>query len=92
MKIKLLAFASAAEALGTGELDYQLGQHPNAQPNQNPGTPTVGELKLRLSEEYPSLGELWQRIAVSVEGEIASDAHPLADGNEVALLPPVSGG
>ncbi len=91
MNIKLLAFASAAEALGTGELDYQLAPANNGNGAANVA-PTVGELKQALSEQYPNLGELWKRLAVSVDGEIATDAHELTENAEVALLPPVSGG
>ncbi len=35
---------------------------------------------------------LWSSIAVAVNREYASGAHELAEGDEVALLPPVSGG
>jgi len=35
---------------------------------------------------------VWASIAVAVNGEYARAAHVLADGDEVALLPPVSGG
>ncbi|HEX3436617.1 MAG TPA: molybdenum cofactor biosynthesis protein MoaE [Pseudacidobacterium sp.] len=36
--------------------------------------------------------ELWESLAVAVNQEYAASAHPLSDGDEVALLPPVSGG
>lgn len=37
-------------------------------------------------------GHPWSSIAVAVNREYVSADHPLADGDEVALLPPVSGG
>jgi molybdopterin converting factor small subunit len=54
---------------------------------------TVGEVVATLSERY---GERFASVAragsVVVDGERASDARPLAGGEDVALLPPVSGG
>lgn len=54
---------------------------------------TVGELVGALERRY---GERFTRIAeVStfvVNGERASREAPVADGDEVAILPPVSGG
>ncbi len=54
---------------------------------------TVGEVVASLSERY---GERFASVAraglVVVDGERASEARPLAGGEEVALLPPVSGG
>jgi MoaD family protein len=54
---------------------------------------TVGEVVATLSQRY---GERFASVAragsVVVDGERASDARPLAGGEDVALLPPVSGG
>jgi molybdopterin synthase catalytic subunit/molybdopterin converting factor small subunit len=84
MKIRLLAFASASDALGAGELDLDL-----------PGLPEpakVADLRAWLDARYPALAPLWPRLAVAVNGAIARPDDPLAEGAEVALLPPVSGG
>ncbi len=51
---------------------------------------TVAELLARLSEDRPE--PLLRGIAVSVNAEFATLAHLLRDGDEVGLLPPVSGG
>jgi MoaD family protein len=54
---------------------------------------TVGEVVEALSVRY---GERFARIAASgtvvVDGERSSSDRRLADGEEVALLPPFSGG
>ena len=54
---------------------------------------TVGEVVAELSARY---GERFAGIAragsVIVDGERASADRTLAEGDEVALLPPVSGG
>jgi molybdopterin synthase catalytic subunit len=81
MKIRLLAFASASDALGTGETEMEL-----------PDGADVARLRALLEERHPELGPLWGRLAVAVDGEIAGPGTPLTEGVEVALLPPVSGG
>jgi molybdopterin synthase catalytic subunit len=81
MKIALLAFASAGDILGTGETTLELA----------PRT-TLAQLKMLLEERHPALGALWSRLAIAVNGDLRPDDTPLADGDEVALLPPVSGG
>jgi molybdopterin synthase catalytic subunit len=81
MRIRLLAFASASDALGAGELDVEL-----------PEAARVADLRAWLDERYPALSPLWPRLAVAVNGAIAKSDDPLGEGAEVALLPPVSGG
>jgi len=81
MRVRLLAFASASDALGAGELELEL-----------PEPARVADLRAWLDARYPALAPLWPRLAVAVDGSIAGADDPLADGAEVALLPPVSGG
>lgn len=81
MKIRLLAFASAGDALGASEMDLEM-----------PDGSRVADLRARLDREHPKIGPLWPRLAVAVDGRIVSPEAPLVDGAEVALLPPVSGG
>jgi len=81
MRVRLLAFASASDALGTGELELEL-----------PGPASVADLRAWLDARYPALAPLWPRLAVAVNGSIARSDDPLSEGAEVALLPPVSGG
>ncbi len=51
---------------------------------------TAGELLTVLEREARSA--VWRSVAVAVNREYASLATVLHDGDEVALLPPVSGG
>ena len=81
VKIALLAFASAGDILGTGETTLEL-----------PPRTTLAQLKTLLEERHPQLGALWTRLAIAVNGDLVSEDTALADGDEVALLPPVSGG
>lgn len=81
MKIHLLAFASAGDALGVNELEMEM-----------PDGSRVADLRARLDRDYPKLAPLWPRLALAVDGQVVSADAPLVDGAEVALLPPVSGG
>jgi molybdopterin synthase catalytic subunit/molybdopterin converting factor small subunit len=81
MKIRLLAFASAGDALGATEMELDLADGSR-----------VSDLRARLDRNHPKLVPLWPRLAVAVDGRIVSPDEPLQEGAEVALLPPVSGG
>ncbi|HKH43945.1 MAG TPA: molybdenum cofactor biosynthesis protein MoaE [Thermoanaerobaculia bacterium] len=81
MNIRLLAFASAGDALGATELDLEM-----------PEGSRVADLRERLDRDHPRLAPLWPRLAVAVDGRVVSADAPLTNGAEVALLPPVSGG
>jgi MoaE-MoaD fusion protein len=81
MKIRLLAFASAGDALGTGETEIEL-----------PAGSRIADLKTLLERDHPALAPLWLRLAIAIDGRIARSDQEIPDGAEVALLPPVSGG
>lgn len=55
------------------------------------GLGTVGQLKAYLKESYPSLGQL-SSLAVAVNKSYAFDSDPISQSDEIALIPPVSGG
>jgi len=78
-QVRVLAFGLLKDRLGSEALPLAL-----------PERATVGDLLAHLSSRYPGL--MLKGIAVSVNAEYASAAQPLRDGDEVGLLPPVSGG
>lgn len=53
---------------------------------------TVADLRRRLALECPELGPLLERSAVARSDRYANDHEPLAAGDDVAVIPPVSGG
>ena len=53
---------------------------------------SVAELVGLHEREKAASGELWGSIAVAVNQQYAKPGDVLRDGDEVALLPPVSGG
>lgn len=52
---------------------------------------TAGRLKATLYVRYPRLQNL-RSLFIAVNGRYADDSQPLAEGDEIALIPPVSGG
>ncbi len=59
---------------------------------QLPSDAVVSTLIDHFRTQAPQHDQLWASLAVAVNQQYATPAHPLADGDEVALLPPVSGG
>ncbi len=58
------------------------------------GAPTVEQVRERLAASYPELAPLLREgpLLVAVNREYAAADTVLADGDELALLPPVTGG
>lgn len=81
MRVSVRLFGQIREAVGAKELQVQL-----------PEGATAAELRALLVEKHPEFGGLGARLRVSVNRELAPDETRLADGDEVAFLPPVSGG
>ena len=51
----------------------------------------VGELKNKLSLDYPSFSDL-RSFLVAINNEYAYDEEIMNENDEVAIIPPVSGG
>ena len=67
MRIHLLAFASAGDALGATEMDLEM-----------PEGSRVADLRARLDQDHPKLAPLWPRLAVAVDGRVATPEATLA--------------
>lgn len=50
----------------------------------------VESLRNYLIEKYPSVR--WSSVAIAVNRKYAKDHDPIRSGDEIALIPPVSGG
>jgi molybdopterin converting factor subunit 1 len=57
-----------------------------------PERATVGDVFIHYEEITPRLGEIAAAIAISVNQEFAGPDSKLKEGDEIAFLPPVSGG
>ena len=81
MKVVVRYFAAHRDATGRAEEQIELEE----------GT-TVGALWELLVARYPRLAGYSGRLLSAVNQEFATPATALADGDEVAFIPPVSGG
>lgn len=81
MNVKVKFFASYKEAIGIEQVDIGLEEGAD-----------VSSLLEVIKEKHPKLGELTETLVISVNWEYATYDTKLKDGDEVALLPPVSGG
>src|SRR5579863_9441389 len=80
MQVKILPFGVLKDWLGSTTMELPEGA-------------TVAGLLGRLAARGSGIpANTWASIAVSVNAEYARPAHILRDGDEVGLLPPVSGG
>lgn len=52
---------------------------------------TVGSLRSALKNRYPSLAEI-RSLMIAVNNAYAEDTLSLRESDEIALIPPVSGG
>lgn len=80
MKVEVLLFASYREKAGVGRLALELRDGA-----------TVGDLAEAARAKFPGLPEP-SRIVVAVNNEYQEHGFVLSDGDEAALIPPVSGG
>ena len=81
MKIRVKCFAAAREIVGTGELVVEL-----------PEGSTLTQLFEQIRRQFPRLEGLTGSLLLSVNREYVPSDKKLAAGDEVALIPPVSGG
>lgn len=80
IELKILAFGIMRDIVGGSTFPCQL----------QPGT-TVAELQQQLETKYPAIKEL-RSFLVAVNNEYGDPNLVIKVGDEVALIPPVSGG
>ena len=81
MRIRTLFFAQLREASGRAAVEVDLDDGSS-----------VEDLLTHLGRQIPALGPLAAATAVAVNQTYADRTAVLADGDEVALIPPVAGG
>lgn len=57
-----------------------------------PAAATVADLRAAVEAQHPPLAPLLPRCRVAVNADFAPDSAALSPGDEVAIIPPVSGG
>ncbi len=81
MKVRVLFFAVLAHEIGRGDVVLHLSD--NA---------TVEDALSALAHEYPPVARYQSRLATAVNLEYVGSDHLLCDNDELAVIPPVSGG
>ena len=80
MKIKLIAFGIAKEIIAASESDLEV---------ENPCD--IGNLKRILMTQYHEFKKL-QSIKFAINEDYQEDHFQIHEGDEVVIIPPVSGG
>ena len=81
MKVLVLFFASCRDIVGHRECEITVAD----------GT-TVTDLIDTIGDDHPKLRALIPSLMVSVNQDYVERTQALSDGDEVAFIPPVSGG
>lgn len=81
MRVRVRLFAILRDVAGVGEVTLELSD----------GS-TASGIVAPLIDKYPALSRYMHRVAYAVNLNYAAADAPLRDGDEVALIPPVSGG
>jgi molybdopterin converting factor subunit 1 len=81
MEIRVKLFALLRDRAGTSEWSMELSA----------GASVATAMSL-IGQKAPAIRELLPRIAVAVNREYVKPDHVLNNGDELALIPPVSGG
>jgi molybdopterin converting factor subunit 1 len=81
MKIRVLYFAVFREKLGRDDDHLELAAGAR-----------VRDAIAALAERHPPIATLRGRFRVAVNQDFTQDDHALAEGDELALIPPVAGG
>ena len=80
-EVKVLLFGAAADRAGARQVEVPVIS----------GTP-LGEIWTILMDQYPDLAPMRDILAFAINGEYARIEDAVSAGDEVAVLPPVSGG
>ncbi|MEO6456318.1 MAG: MoaD/ThiS family protein [Ginsengibacter sp.] len=78
--MKILAFGIVKEIFSSSMIDIVVND-----------SATIDELKILLEQEYPRLSQLGSYV-IAVNNEYASPNDVLHKDDEIAVIPPVSGG
>lgn len=81
MTVRLRFFAALRERVGASEGELALDSGA-----------TVDQAWAALSQRHPQIAPMGPSVAFAVNREYVDRAHALQDGDELALIPPVSGG
>jgi len=79
--VRVLFFGAARDAVGHDELEVEINS-----------AATVASVFNQLLADYPALARFGKSLLIAVNQEYATPDQEISDGDELAALPPVSGG
>lgn len=82
MTVRVLYFAGLREALGLSEETLMLP----------PSVTTVFDLARHLAARHPAYAARRDHVRIARNEAFAADEERIADGDVIALIPPVAGG
>lgn len=86
MKIRVLFFARARELCELSEMDFEVSDD---------GANLV-DLKKEILIRFPMLNDIWQSVIFAKNQEYVTKEDEgevdIRDGDEIAIIPPISGG
>jgi molybdopterin synthase sulfur carrier subunit len=82
--LKVKPFAILREIMGKEQITLQLTR-------KDEGT-TVADLRVRILELYPAISAQRIKMAIAINAKMANEKSIINDFDEIALLPPISGG
>ncbi len=80
MTLNILAFGISKDIIKSNTLSLELDE--NA---------TVTDLRKKIEEDFSEFRKL-KHYLIAVNSEYANEGHPLFEKDEIAIIPPVSGG
>jgi len=80
-KVLVKFFASARDIVGKKDLEMEIKKNCK-----------VGDVMENLFEKYPDLQEMEDHLLISVNKDRTGKDEILKDGDEIAVMPPVTGG
>ena len=81
MNIEVKLFAAARQAANQETLSIEIAE----------GT-TGQQLKVEVGQQFPDLKSMLVHLLVAIDTEYAGEDQVLQAGQDIALIPPVSGG
>jgi sulfur-carrier protein len=81
MRVRIRLFGRLHDLVGATEAQRDL-----------PAAATAGDVWQMLAAEFPAVAPYARSVSVAVNADFAKMTTMLRDGDEVAFLPPVSGG